>query len=60
LAYSKELSLLLAPNINSYKRFVAAPSLHGVTLGVDNRTCAFRVVGHGPSIRVECRIPAAT
>ncbi len=25
--------------------------------GVDNRTCAFRVVGHGPSIRVECRIP---
>ncbi len=25
--------------------------------GLDNRTCAFRVVGHGSSVRVECRIP---
>ena len=58
LAYSKELSLLLAPNINSYKRFVAGSFAPTALLwGVDNRTCAFRVVGHGPSIRVECRIP---
>ena len=58
LAYSKEFSLLLAPNINSYKRFVAGSFAPTALLwGVDNRTCAFRVVGHGPSIRVECRIP---
>ena len=27
--------------------------------GFDNRTCAFRVVGHGPSLRVECRVGGA-
>ena len=58
LKYSRELSLFLAPNINSYKRFVAGSFAPTALLwGVDNRTCAFRVVGHGPSIRVECRIP---
>ena len=25
--------------------------------GPDNRTCALRLVGHGPSLRVECRVP---
>jgi len=58
LAYARELSLFLAPNINSYKRFVAgsfAPT--AILWGLDNRTCAFRVVGHGSSIRFECRIP---
>ena len=25
--------------------------------GRDNRTCAFRVIGHGPSLRIECRVP---
>jgi glutamine synthetase len=58
LAYSREMSLFLAPNINSYKRFVAdsfAPT--ALLWGIDNRTCAFRVVGHGPSLRVECRVP---
>ncbi|HXY43313.1 MAG TPA: glutamine synthetase, partial [Acidimicrobiales bacterium] len=25
--------------------------------GRDNRTCSFRVVGHGEAIRVECRVP---
>jgi glutamine synthetase len=58
LAYSRELSLFLAPNVNSYKRFVAGSFAPTALLwGVDNRTCAFRVVGHGSSIRVECRIP---
>ena len=58
LAYSRELSLLLAPNINSYKRFVEGSFAPTALLwGVDNRTCAFRVVGHGSSVRVECRIP---
>ena len=58
VAYSRELSLFLAPNINSYKRFVEGSFAPTALLwGLDNRTCAFRVVGHGPSIRVECRIP---
>jgi glutamine synthetase len=58
LAHAREFSLFLAPNINSYKRFVAgsfAPT--AIVWGRDNRTCAFRVVGAGPSLRVECRIP---
>ena len=58
LAYTRELTFLLAPNVNSYKRFVEgsfAPT--AIAWGRDNRTCAFRVVGHGPSLRVECRVP---
>jgi glutamine synthetase len=54
----QELTLFLAPNINSYKRFQAgsfAPT--AVAWGRDNRTCAFRVIGHGPSLRIECRVP---
>lgn len=58
LAYAKEFSLFFAPNINSYKRFVEGSFAPTALLwGLDNRTCSFRVVGHGPSIRVECRIP---
>ncbi len=58
LACLRELTLLFAPNINSYKRYVAgsfAPT--AVAWGVDNRTCAMRVVGHGSSLRVENRVP---
>jgi glutamine synthetase len=58
LACLEELTLLLAPNINSYKRFVPgsfAPT--AVAWGRDNRTCALRVVGHGPSLRAENRVP---
>jgi glutamine synthetase len=58
VAYARELALFLAPNINSYKRFVEGSFAPTAMLwGIDNRTCAFRVVGHGSSIRVECRIP---
>ena len=58
LKYARELSLLVAPNINSYKRFVEGSFAPTALLwGIDNRTCAFRVVGHGPAIRFECRIP---
>jgi glutamine synthetase len=60
LACLEELTLLLAPNINSYKRFVAgsfAPT--SVAWGRDNRTCALRVVGAGPSLRAENRVPGA-
>jgi glutamine synthetase len=54
----RELTYLFAPNINSYKRYAEgsfAPT--AVEWGVDNRTCALRVVGHGPSLRVENRVP---
>jgi len=61
LAHSRDFSMLLAPNINSYKRFVAGSFAPTALLwGHDNRTCAFRVVGHGPSLRFECRSPVAT
>jgi glutamine synthetase len=56
LACLRELVLLLAPNINSYKRYVEgsfAPT--AVAWGEDNRTCSLRVVGHGPSLRFENR-----
>jgi glutamine synthetase len=60
LACLEELCLLFAPNVNSYKRFAAgsfAPT--AVAWGRDNRTCALRVVGHGASRRIECRLPGA-
>lgn len=58
IAHARELSLFLAPNVNSYKRFVAGTFAPTALLwGLDNRTCAFRVVGHGASLRVEIRIP---
>src|SRR6476660_6655798 len=56
----RELSLMIAPSVNSYKRYAAeswAPT--SISWGRDNRTCGFRVVGHGQSRRVECRIPGA-
>ena len=49
-----------APYVNSYRRYMPgswAPT--AVVWGVDNRTCGFRVVGHGEACRVECRIPGA-
>ncbi|MGI5178300.1 glutamine synthetase family protein [Dactylosporangium sp. CA-152071] len=60
LATMREFTLMYAPNINSYKRYQAgsfAPT--AVRWGNDNRTCALRVVGHGPSLRVENRVPGA-
>ncbi|WP_328539718.1 glutamine synthetase family protein [Streptomyces sp. NBC_00344] len=58
LAALRDFSLLYAPNINSYKRFRRgsfAPT--AVAWGHDNRTCSLRVVGHGPSLRFENRLP---
>ncbi|MFD0271275.1 glutamine synthetase family protein [Streptomyces sp. NPDC127106] len=58
LAALRDFSLLYAPNINSYKRFRPgsfAPT--AVAWGMDNRTCALRVVGHGRSMRFENRLP---
>jgi glutamine synthetase len=59
LAGLRELTLFCAPNVNSYKRYVAgsfAPT--ALAWGRDNRTCALRVVGHAPpALRVENRVP---
>ena len=56
LACLRELTLFLAPNINSYKRYAEgsfAPT--AVAWAEDNRTCSLRVVGHGPALRFENR-----
>src|SRR6266508_1525025 len=56
----RELALFVAPAINSYKRYATescAPT--SISWGRDNRTCGFRIVGHGQSRRAECRIPGA-
>ncbi|WP_457110885.1 glutamine synthetase family protein [Marmoricola sp. URHA0025 HA25] len=58
LATMREFTLLYAPNVNSYKRFAAgsfAPT--AIAWGLDNRTCAIRLVGTGPSARLENRVP---
>ena len=58
LATMHDFTLLYAPNVNSYKRFADgsfAPT--AVAWGEDNRTCAVRLVGHGPSARMENRVP---
>jgi glutamine synthetase len=60
MAHAADLAVFFAPNVNSYKRYQAgsfAPT--AVRWGVDNRTCSLRVVGHGPSLRVENRVPGA-
>jgi glutamine synthetase len=58
LAHMRELSIMYAPTINSYKRYSPgsfAPT--AIKWGRDNRTCSYRLVGHGQSLRVENRVP---
>jgi glutamine synthetase len=60
LRWVPELVVLLAPTVNSYKRFVDgswAPTR--VAWSYDNRTAGFRLVGDDQSLRIECRIPGA-
>jgi glutamine synthetase len=60
LACAAEIAPLLAPNINSYKRFQPgsfAPT--NIVWSRDNRTAGFRILGQGKGTRVECRIPGA-
>jgi glutamine synthetase len=60
MARVPELMPFFAPTINSYKRYQDgswAPTR--IAWSYDNRTAGFRVVGHGPSLRIECRIPGA-
>lgn len=60
VACIEEFTYFFAPNINSYKRYVEgsfAPT--AIAWGLDNRSCAFRVVGSGESLRVEGRVGGA-
>ncbi len=60
LAHAREVMPFYAPAINSYKRYEDgswAPTR--IAWSYDNRTAGFRVVGHGNSLRIECRIPGA-
>jgi glutamine synthetase len=60
IAGAWDLSLLMASTVNAYKRFAHASwaPVH-LVWGRDNRTCAFRVVGTGPALRIENRLPGA-
>lgn len=60
IAHAAEFMVFYAPTVNSYKRFEDlswAPTR--LAWSYDNRTAGFRVVGHGDSLRIECRIPGA-
>lgn len=60
IKYAAEMCVFYAPNVNSYKRFQSgswAPTR--LAWSNDNRTAGFRIVGSGPSLRIECRIPGA-
>ena len=60
MAHAEELSAFSAPSVNSYKRYQAASfAPTAIAWSHDNRTAGFRVVGHGDSLRIECRIPGA-
>ena len=60
LYHLPEVMVFYAPTINSYKRYQTgswAPTR--IAWSHDNRTAGFRVVGHGNSLRIECRVPGA-
>ncbi|MBV8516908.1 MAG: glutamine synthetase [Acidobacteria bacterium] len=60
MAHIRELFPFFAPYPSSYKRYVPgsfAPT--GVAWSYDNRTAGFRIVGHGSSLRIECRTAGA-
>ena len=60
MALVPDFTVLYAPTVNSYKRFQDgswAPTR--LAWSDDNRTAGFRVVGSGPGLRIECRIPGA-
>jgi glutamine synthetase len=60
MSTARELAWMFAPYVNSYKRYQPgwwAPT--AIVWDHENRTAGYRIVGHGPSYRVECRIPGA-
>ena len=60
IARTPEVMAFYAPTVNAYKRYVDASwAPTRLAWSYDNRTAGFRVVGRGPSLRIECRIPGA-
>lgn len=61
LAHASEITLFLAPYVNSYKRFAAGTFAPTKAIwSLDNRTAGYRIVGEGSkSLRVECRVGGA-
>lgn len=61
LKYAPDCMLLMAPYINSYKRFVPGTFAPTKTAwSIDNRTAGFRLVGENTKgVRIECRIPGS-
>ncbi len=61
IRYAPDMTVFMAPYINSYKRFSKATFAPTRTVwSVDNRTAGFRLCGEGSkAIRVECRIPGS-
>ena len=58
MACARDFSIFIAPNINSYKRFASASwAPVNIVWSRDNRTCGFRIVGHGNGLRIENRFP---
>lgn len=60
MQHARALAACYAPYVASYKRYQSrswAPTT--IAWSYDNRTAGFRVVGRGPSLRIECRIPGA-
>jgi len=60
IACGREFAWMYAPTVNSYKRYQPeswAPT--ALAWSIDNRTCGYRIVGHGASFRLESRIPGA-
>ncbi|OGA66737.1 MAG: glutamine synthetase [Betaproteobacteria bacterium RIFCSPLOWO2_12_FULL_65_14] len=60
IAHVPDVMVFYAPTVNSYKRYVDASwAPTRLAWSHDNRTAGFRVVGQGPGLRIECRIPGA-
>jgi glutamine synthetase len=60
ISHAPEMMVFYAPTVNAYKRYQAASwAPTRLAWSYDNRTAGFRVVGAGPSLRIECRIPGA-
>ena len=60
MAHLPDVMPFYAPTVNSYKRFVDASwAPTRIAWSYDNRTAGFRVVGSGPSLRIENRVPGS-
>ena len=60
MRHTEELMPFFAPTVNSYKRYQEASwAPTNIAWSFDNRTAGFRIVGVGPSLLIECRIPGA-